>query len=77
MSPAQKKIIEHEIRAAAEHLAKSDKGRDALCRLVDWLENSGLSLDETNQGCVVTLLQTAWGGMAGTTREAMHEALGE
>jgi len=62
---------------AARHLAKSEKGRDALRRVVDWLEASGLSLDYVNQDAILTLLDAAWNGYAGTVREAMHEALGD
>lgn len=65
------------LQRSARHLAKSEKGRDALRRVVDWLEASGLSLDQTNQECIRDLLDAAWGGMAGTAREVMHDALEE
>jgi hypothetical protein len=66
-----------DLYAAAQHLAKSEKGRDALRRVLDWLENSGLSLDGNNQQAILLLLEWAWEGKAGTVREAMHEALGD
>jgi len=64
-----------ELQAAAQQLVKSDKGRDAMRRVLDWLENSGLGLDVHNQVAILTLLAGAWGSYAGTTREIMHEAL--
>lgn len=66
---------ESTLREAAEHLAKSDKGRDALRRVLDWLENSGLSLDSVNQDAILLLLDAAWNGWAGSAREVMHDAL--
>lgn len=65
------------LREAAEQLSRSDNGRDALRRVLDWLDNSGLSLDHHNQKAVRTLLEGAWGSYAGTTRDVMHEALGD
>jgi hypothetical protein len=65
------------LHAAAQQLAKSDKGRDALRRVLDWLEASGLSLDGQNQQAILLLLEWAWEGKAGTVREVMHEALGD
>jgi hypothetical protein len=65
------------LRRAAQHLAKTDKGRDALRRVVDWLEASALSLDDMNKTAILLLLEGAWEGMAGTARELMHEALGD
>lgn len=63
--------------AAAQQLAKSDKGRDALRRVLEWLEAGGLSLDGQNQQAILLLLEHAWGGKAGTVRDVMHEALGD
>lgn len=64
-------------RLAASHLSKTDKGVDALRRVLDWLEASGLSLDQQNQEAILDLLDGAWGSYAGTVRDAMHEALGD
>lgn len=69
--------IEAELFAEAQQLAKSEKGRDALRRCVDWLEASGLSLDNRNQVAILRLLEAAWGEWAGTTRDVMHQALGD
>lgn len=73
---AQNAAYEAELFRVAQHLATSDKGRDALERVLAWLENSGLSLDHVNQESVLLLLEGAWGGKAGTVRDAMHQALG-
>lgn len=67
---------ESRLTSEAKHLSRSDKGRDALERVLDWLESSGLSLDGRNQQAILTLLENAWGGYAGTVRDVMHEALG-
>ena len=69
-------MIEFQIRNAARQLAESEKGREALGCLLNWLErSSGLSLDGRNQEAVLLLLQAAWGGYAGTVRDAMHAAV--
>jgi hypothetical protein len=68
-------LLEESIGFAARHLAKSDKGRDALRRVLDWLESSGLSLDGQNQNAILELQRLAFEGWAGTVRDAMHAAL--
>lgn len=70
-------LTREKMRAAAQHLATSDRGRDALRHVLAWLEKSGLSLDHQNQECVIVLLEGAWGAYSGTVREVMHEALGD
>lgn len=65
------------LRHIAVHLATTDKGRDALRRVLDWLESSGLSLDSDNQQGILLLLDAAWGDYAGTVRDLMREALRE
>jgi hypothetical protein len=65
-----------ELRRAAEYLARTDKGRDAMRHVVRWLEASGLSLSTDNQECILLLIDQAWNGYAGTAREVMHDALG-
>jgi hypothetical protein len=70
-------MAEQAVRFACRHLAKSDKGRKALRAIVDWLEDSGLSLDGQNQNAILELQRMAWEGWAGTVREAMHAALGD
>lgn len=68
---------EARLRADAQHLATSDRGLDALHRVLEWLEISGLGLDRRNQNAILTLLTNAWGGYAGTVRDVMHEVLGD
>lgn len=64
------------IEAAAQRLALSARGRDALRRLQIWMEHGHcLGLDSRNQGAVLILLDGAWNGLAGTTREAIHAAV--
>ncbi len=60
---------------AANHLALSDKGRNAMRHVLVWLDEDGLSLDFTNKEAVLTLLNGAWGKYAGTARDAMRDAL--
>ena len=74
---AERELIEQAVGHAARHLAKSEKGRDALRRVLDWLEASGLSLDGQNQNAILELQRIAWEGWAGTVRDAMHKAIGE
>lgn len=69
--------VELELMHAARQLAESTRGRDALRRVVDWLEESGLGLDQNNQQATLTLLEHAWAGYAGTVRDVMHEVLGD
>jgi hypothetical protein len=68
---------EAELFRAANLLASHDGGRDALRRLVDWLDSGGCSLDQRSQQAVLTLLAVAWGGYAGTALDVMREVLGE
>jgi hypothetical protein len=60
---------------AVRQLSRSDKGRDALRAMLNWMNDTGLSLDQENQLAVITLLWGAWGSYPGTTRELMTEAL--
>lgn len=65
----------HRILEAAQQLARSEKGRNALTVLQAWFDADGCALDASNQACVRTLLDGAWGSLPGTTREFIHEAL--
>lgn len=73
----ERELVEQAVGQAARHLAKSDKGRKALRAVIDWLEDSGLSLDGQNQNAILELQRMAWEGWAGTVRDAMHAALGD
>ena len=70
-----KTITLDDLTDAAQHLATSKKGRDALRRVRDWLRASGLSLDMQNKEAVFTLLDGAWGAYAGSALDAIDEAL--
>ncbi len=61
---------------AANRMARSTKGRNALNRLLDWLDDDGLSLDGENKAAVMTLLLGAFGSYPGTARDAMRDAVG-
>lgn len=63
------------VQEAARQLARSETGRDALRHLLDWFDHSGLKLDARNQEAVCTLLAGAWGTRAGSTLDAMREAV--
>jgi hypothetical protein len=60
---------------AAERLKGSFRGRNAMRRLLEWLDDDGLGLDAANQEAVFALLDAAWGPKCGSTMDAMREAL--
>lgn len=65
-----------EMRKAAQHLAKTERGREAMRVLLDWWDRgTGLGLDAVNQDCVLTLITAAWGPLPGSARDAMRDAL--
>lgn len=64
-----------DLEAAAEQLAKSHVGRNALRAVLAWLDADGLSLDQMNQEAVFALLGGCWGPFAGSGRDAMRNAL--
>lgn len=65
-----------EIAAAAAQLATSARGLKAMHGLYGWIEAFGTGLDGNSQRAVLTLLQGAWGPLAGTTRELIAAELG-
>lgn len=69
------KITPAVLKASAVQLAGSEKGRDTLQRLLAWLDDSGLSLDEKNQRAVLLLVRGAWTSHAETARNAMRDEL--
>lgn len=77
MTPAQKKkSVDNELREAALTLADSDRGRDALAALLEWINDHGLGLDADNQEAVIDLLVIGvWGPTPGTTRDMIQEVL--
>ena len=64
-----------DVTDAVRHLARTSRGRNALKRLLEWLDDDGLGLDMVNQEAVLTLLDGAWGKYPGTARDAMRAAL--
>ena len=68
--------IEH-LHDAAQQLACSHRGRAAMTGLLAWMDQFALGLDAANQSAVLTLLEGAWCGFAGTARDVMREALSE
>lgn len=64
-----------DIQDAVAQLAKSRKGRNAMRHVLAWLDDDGLALDEQNQEAISVLLQAAWSGLAGSSRDAMRAAL--
>ena len=63
-----------ELQAAVATLARTDRGRNAMRRLLYWLDDDGMGLDRYGQEAVVTVLWSAWGPFAGTARDLMREA---
>lgn len=61
MEPCAHTITLNAVRQAVEQLALTPRGVHAIQHLLRWLTDDGLSLDETNQEAVITLLQGAWG----------------
>lgn len=72
---AQRDQATADLQSAAARLLQSGRGRKALELLQEFLLNAGIGLDERNQDAVLTLLDGAWGGYVGTTRDAIAEAL--
>lgn len=69
-------MMPQELEAAAQQLARSERGRNALRGVLDLLEQRGaLGLDPDNRYAVLTLLEGAWGGYASTARDAIRDAL--
>jgi predicted component of type VI protein secretion system len=60
---------------AARQLARTDRGRNAMRRLLEWLDDDGLALDAPNKEAILTLLAGAWGSYAMTARDEMRDAL--
>lgn len=66
-----------DLQSAAQALARTDRGRNAMLHLLAWLDDDGLGLDSQGQEAVITLLAGAWGRYAGTARDVMREEIGE
>lgn len=68
---------EQDLFNAARNLARTERGRNAMTRLLAWLDDDGLGLDIVNKESVLTLLNGAFNQYPGTARDAMREALGQ
>lgn len=67
-------ITETDLQDAVDQLQRSGRGRVTLERLVQWLDDVGLGLDDHNQDAVLLLLTAAWGSFPGTARDLMRDA---
>jgi hypothetical protein len=70
-----------EIHTAARQLARTPRGRNAIRRLLAWLEDTqdldlwGLDLDEIDKARVLTLIGAGWGREYLEARDAMRAAI--
>ena len=62
-----------DLRYAVEYLTRTERGRNALKRLLAWLDDDGLGMDAYNQRAAMTVLESAWGPWSGTARDLMRE----
>ena len=77
MCVMQTRITPEEMQAAAHQLAKTERGRAALGRLLTLLEGEEMDLDLLNQRAFLALLGGAWTGQAKGACESIRVALGE
>lgn len=62
------------IDLAVAQLAKSRRGRNAMRRLLEWMEDDdGLGLDQSNQEAYVHLVYACWGPVCGTALDAIRD----
>ena len=73
----QTRITSQEMAAAALQLAKSERGRAALARLLTLLDGEEMDLDLLNQRAFLALLGGAWSGQAAVACESIKTALRE
>jgi hypothetical protein len=57
-------------------LSGSDRGRNAMRRILDWMDDDGLGLDMHNQTAALSLIAAAW-RFPGSARDAIREAISE
>ena len=67
---------ENDLARHIHQLAGSEKGRDAMRRILDWMDGDGLTLDYANQHAASSLIALCW-RHPGSTRDAMRTALGQ
>ena len=73
----RKIITTEDLERAASQLNKSERGRQAMRDLLSFLDNGAMSLDAKNGEAVITILRGAWGELAGTTKDALRDLVGD
>lgn len=68
-------LTEADIDGAAQRLARSERGRNALRDVIALLNNGGIGLDSENQQAVMTLLYAAFTDWPGYSRDAMRNVI--
>lgn len=71
----QTRITIEEMQAAARQLAKTERGRAAMQRLMEALDKGGFDLDLLDQRAFLALLGGAWNGQAEKVREILAQAI--
>ncbi|MBA4019177.1 MAG: hypothetical protein C0483_18580 [Pirellula sp.] len=66
----------HIVTESIKRLSASERGKSAMRQVLAWLDNDGLSLDDSNKDAIVALLISAW-EHPGTVRDKMREAIGQ
>lgn len=70
---SQPNLLPEDFERAAAILSKSERGRDAMQRLLDMLDAGGISLDGEAKQAVMTLLYGAFTDWPGAARDAMRK----
>lgn len=64
-----------DLEFAIKQLSKTERGRNAMRHILNWLDDDGLGLDVDNRSCCTMLLGICW-RMPGSGRDAIREAIG-
>lgn len=67
-------LTKTDLHNAVEQLKRSRRGQTAMRKLLEWLDDTGLGLDEQNQEAILILLEGAWGPFPSTARDLMRDA---
>lgn len=70
----QTRITPDEIEAAARQLAKSDNGRHAMRRLLEWIESGDVDIGFLDQRAFLALLGGVWTGQKDKAGESIRAA---
>lgn len=65
-----------DLEKAIRHLAKTDKGLDAIRHILAWMTSSGLSLDGRNKNAALMVIMGTF-AFPGTGCDTMREVLGD